>query len=740
MRSLTLVFILLIVFGAVPLHSAETRGLRVVARDPATNQTGEVRLYNKSYAVIIGIDRYQNLPADRQLQNAVKDALGVEEVLKKRFQFDKVITLRNEEASRDRIMRLLTRELPKEMGKEDALFIFWAGHGNQEKTDDGELGYLIPYDGNGDGIYGNITMSQLRDDISKALPAKHIFYAFDACYSGLLTTRSVDGKTRRDLAYLKEVTRERVRQVLTAGGKGEEALDGGPKGHSVFTGRFIEILENADDFITANELQASIKERVYSDARARNHTQTPGFGPLYGLGDYVFIPRQTDRLGNLAGESAARQKELEMLRKAEAEAAEAKKREQAEITKKQAELDALDKQIADMKGRLGSGAARGDDSLDQLMVLADQKEEQGKRLEELRQQREAEERKRQAEIEQLKREALEKRRGQIEADLAKFKKIAAKKYAQDIKPTAWKTLVASYPEASSVPQYDEKAFRKALGLDATGFRETATGMEFVAVDGGCFQMGDTFGDGEKNEKPVHEVCISDIAMGKYDVTVGQFRQFVTATGYITEAEKESGCGVWNGTEFKYDAAKNWRNPGFGQGDRHPVVCVSWNDALAFVSWLSGQGGRRYRLPTEAEWEYAARSGGQKERYAGFSNVDELSRYANFCDTNCEFNWKAAGQNDGYKNTSPVGNYLPNVLGLYDMTGNVEQWTGDWIGVHYFEKSPKDNPQGPSTGSYRVIRGGSWSREAGFARAASRTGDSTDGRSCIRGFRLVSPVQ
>jgi uncharacterized caspase-like protein len=146
-----------------------------------------------------GIDRYQNLPADRQLQNAVKDAKGVEEILRKNYQFDKIITLNNEQATKDRIMEVLTEELPAQMGRNDALFLFWAGHGNQEKSDYGEIGYLIPYDGASDKIRKNVTMAEIRDTISKKIPAKHVFYVMDACYSGLLTTRSVDGKTRRDL-------------------------------------------------------------------------------------------------------------------------------------------------------------------------------------------------------------------------------------------------------------------------------------------------------------------------------------------------------------------------------------------------------------------------------------------------------------------------------------------------------------------------------------------------------------
>ena len=320
MSRFILLFIVVALGMGTTAFAAETRGLRVVAKDSATNETGEVKLYNKTYAVIIGIDHYRNLSPDRQLKNAVSDAKGIEETLRKHFRFDKIVTILNEQATRDNIMRLLTSELPKTIGKNDALFLFWAGHGNQEKTDDGDLGYLIPFDGNSDGIYGNITMSQLKDDISRAIPAKHVFYAFDACYSGLLTSRSVDKKVTRDLAYLKNITNERVRQVLTAGSKNQEALDGGPRGHSVFTGRLIEVLEATGDYITANEIQAILKERVYQDARARGHEQTPGFGALYGSGDFVFVPNIEQKVQDNKAEVYKLEDELKRLEVQEAEA------------------------------------------------------------------------------------------------------------------------------------------------------------------------------------------------------------------------------------------------------------------------------------------------------------------------------------------------------------------------------------------------------------------------------------
>ncbi len=154
------------------------------------------------------------------------------------------------------------------------------------------------------------------------------------------------------------------------------------------------------------------------------------------------------------------------------------------------------------------------------------------------------------------------------------------------------------------------------------FSDPTTGMEFVSVPGGCFRMGDSFGDGEPDEYPVHEVCVDGFSMGKYPVTVGEFRKFVNDTGYRTEAEKGGGCftvqpdGKWPKTP-----SANWKNPGFSQADRHPAVCISWNDTNEFSKWLSRKGGRAYRLPTEAEWEYAARAGTTGRNFWGDRDDD-----------------------------------------------------------------------------------------------------------------------
>ncbi len=223
------------------------------------------------------------------------------------------------------------------------------------------------------------------------------------------------------------------------------------------------------------------------------------------------------------------------------------------------------------------------------------------------------------------------------------------------------------------------------------------------VPGGTFEMGDIFGDGRSDEKPVHTVHLDDFWMGRYPVTVGQWRRFITDTGYF-------------GGAFADDMA----SPKFKQTDDHPVVCVSWDDAEAFAKWLSSKNGARYRLPTEAEWEYAARSGGRKEKYAGGNDLDALGWYSN---------------NSG-GSTQPVGRKAANGLGLHDMSGNVWEWCGDWFDDEYYAASPEHNPPGPASGSNRVLRGGGWGSTADICRAACRNRIIPAYRFADFGFRLV----
>lgn len=251
-----------------------------------------------------------------------------------------------------------------------------------------------------------------------------------------------------------------------------------------------------------------------------------------------------------------------------------------------------------------------------------------------------------------------------------------------------------------------------VGFD---FIDPSTGMEFVRVEGWCFQMGDTFGDGGSDEQPVHEVCVDDFYMGKYEVTIDQYRQYLQATGNTGGVDwDDDDCPLRNNSSYSLSGNK------FGDDDNKPMVEVSWEGARDMARWLSRNSRGEYRLPTEAEWEYAARSGGKREKYSGGNNVDEVA-------------WYDGNSND---RTHRVGTKAANGLGLHDMSGNVYEWCSDRYDSDYYGTSPRNNPEGPSSGSDRVFRGGGWDGDSRIVRSAYRNWYWPDGTNDGLGFRLV----
>ena len=264
-------------------------------------------------------------------------------------------------------------------------------------------------------------------------------------------------------------------------------------------------------------------------------------------------------------------------------------------------------------------------------------------------------------------------------------------------------------------------------------------------------MGDLFGDGEKDEKHIRTVRLDGFWLGKYEVTNNEFKQFIDEMGYVTTAEKEgTGYGISKYGKANWDYRKgiNWRHPIYPADeirDRmdHPVMQVSWDDAQAFVKWLSDKTGRKYRLPGEAEWEYAARSGGKKVKYAWGDKEPYINgkKAGNIADESLEkvfaYSSRAIWKwyDDGYVYTSPVGKYAPNDIGLYDMTGNVWEWCED-VYIDDYSKVGTDNPIYRGSGSYRVYRGGSWDGSAGGLRTSNRNYGTPAGRGGSLGFRLA----
>lgn len=265
------------------------------------------------------------------------------------------------------------------------------------------------------------------------------------------------------------------------------------------------------------------------------------------------------------------------------------------------------------------------------------------------------------------------------------------------------TLLLALPmavvaQAAEKPQQKKKSATVAETA-AKPITEPTTGMEFVLVKGGCFQMGDVLGGGEAQEKPVHEVCVSDFNMGKYEVTQGLWEKVM---GSNPAFRKECGASC-------------------------PVENISWNMVQEFIGKLNSKGGAQYRLPTEAEWEYAARSGGKNEKWAGTSDEKAVVEYA----------WHDI---NGNSLLQQVGKKKPNGLGIYDMSGNVIEWCQDVYDEAYYAASPKDNPKGPATGEKRVLRGGTYGRDTNEMRTTFRVGDDPTISDGTYGFRLVRAVK
>ncbi|HZM43782.1 MAG TPA: formylglycine-generating enzyme family protein [Burkholderiales bacterium] len=272
--------------------------------------------------------------------------------------------------------------------------------------------------------------------------------------------------------------------------------------------------------------------------------------------------------------------------------------------------------------------------------------------------------------------------------------------------------------------------------------------EMVVVPAGKFVMGAAPGEEERENlsgefrnrsQPQRSVSVGSFSAGKFEVTRGQYRTFAEAT-----RRGSDGCFIWTGAAFELDRAKDWRNPGYPQSDSHPVTCVSWEDASAYAGWLSRETGRKYRLLTEAEWEYAARAGSTTARYWG-DDAGMSCSFANGADlaTGVQVpgasTWNAVDCNDRHAWTAPVGSYRANAFGLHDMLGNVEEWTQDcWSGN--YGGAPSDG-SARTTGdcTLRAVRGGSWLDAPAGVRAAYRVGSPTTVRVYRRGFRVAADL-
>ncbi|MBL8402113.1 SUMF1/EgtB/PvdO family nonheme iron enzyme [Accumulibacter sp.] len=271
------------------------------------------------------------------------------------------------------------------------------------------------------------------------------------------------------------------------------------------------------------------------------------------------------------------------------------------------------------------------------------------------------------------------------------------------------------------------------------FRDCPDCPEMVEIPAGSFEMGSPASEAGRfdSEGPQHRVSVNRFAAGKFEVTRGQFAAFVNASGYNAGSE----CYTFEGGRSEKRSGRNWQNPGYAQAENHPVVCVSWDDAKAYIAWLSQKTNKSYRLLSEAEWEYAARAGSSTARYWGAS-PDAACAHANVMDATGKsqvpgISWEVHNCNDGSAYTAAVGSYKPNAFGLYDMIGNVWEWTEDCWNKNY-TGAPSDGAAW-TTGECsvgRVLRGASWYFIPRYARVATRDWFVPSSRNINYGFRLA----
>lgn len=329
----------------------------------------------------------------------------------------------------------------------------------------------------------------------------------------------------------------------------------------------------------------------------------------------------------------------------------------------------------------------------------------------------------------------------INSSLSKYKFNNAKNYLSVLSK-----LSADGKLITELNRDFEKAFKRfqvALVKEQVG--------ELITLPSGEFNMGSQAIKKKVvvNETPIHIVKMEQFRLAKHEVTVGQFQNFVDKTGYITLAEQENeGCYAYTKT-WKEIKAYNWLNPGFTQKADHPVVCISYQDALEYIDWLNTTSGLKFRLPSEAEWEYASRA--QSTSAYGFGDsIEQLCSYANFADTSKmvnesgkKLNLKIVSTTDcrdgALASTISTGNYKANKFGLVDMHGNASEWTQDCWNDNYLGAPVDGSAWLEGRCDLRVIRGGSWISDAKAVRSAFRDKNVQFSRDNVTSFRLALDI-
>jgi formylglycine-generating enzyme required for sulfatase activity len=676
----------------IPHYAGSDRGVAVRPISPSGSE-----VIGNQWLFVIGINTYIKWPP---LKTAVNDAKAVKEILHSRYHFETeyLIELYDEQATRKNIISKL-RYLANNIREEDSLVIFYAGHGHLDSIT--KSGSWIPVESGTQDASAWISNNDIKDYLKvDAIKAKHILLISDSCFAGDFFRGSRGTVPIINETIIKKAYQLSSRQAITSGGL-EPVSDAGFGKNSIFSYFLIKTLkENQKPFLVPSDMFYDIKAGV-----AENADQFPIFGSLKDTGgqqggEMVLFLRQDSRLKDLSSEALQKTKELERLMQMETEAVEENKKEEAEISRREKEVAALDAKIVKMKRRLGTAAENTDDSLERMLAMVRQKDAQQRHLEELKQKRQAEETKRSAEIEQLRAKRREKILATLEKNIGKYNLIVSLPFGESMKKRAWESLLAKYPFAGNLEVGDTEELKFKVAYEGI---ENSIGMKFVRIPPGTFMIGSPpIEPGHAFNEAQHQVTLT--------------KEFYMQTTEVTQAQWKE---VMGNNPSRFNKC----------GDDCPVENVSWNDVQNFVHKLNQrEGSGIYRLPTEAEWEYAARAGTKTAfAFGQCLSTDHANYDGNYPVSEC-----AKGE---FRNKPvPVGSFSPNSWGLFDMHGNVWEWCQDWYKIY-----PSDSvtdPAGPPKGSSRLHRGGSWFSGAGPCRSANRNFSSPEERKFDLGLRVV----
>lgn len=670
-NSFNMKYLLIVVLAFFSIHNfsnAQERGFVIERKE-----------LKDHIALVIGNSGYSDAP----LSNPINDAIDVSRVFSEMgFIVDKVLDADKE------TMAQAIEQFSKKLSTAKAAVFYYAGHGVQVNGEN----YLIPI--------GSTSATQITDEsqvpyrainageVLSAMEHANVNFALvvlDACRNN-----PFKGSGRGRVPGLASINAPVGSLVMYATKAGSTASDGLNERNSPFTMAFLTHIVTPG--LDINLLPSKITQTV---GELTGGSQVPGtYTQLKG--SFTFVPELTSEEAKLIKEAELKNLkgvEAEIKRK-EIEAVDKKRQDDENLAKKQSEIDALDKQIAELKQKTAKGTdGFAETDLDKMLEFVKQKEAQKREMETLQKQVEERRIAREKELNEMKVKEYKEKNIKINADINKYKQIASSEFGKDIAQAAWDNLLVKYGlEKGSVSQGNFHLFKINANPFPIGFANRGDFFAgLVFINGGTFIMGNV----SLNDAKPHNVKVGPYNIMKYEVTFDQYDAYCEATG----KEKPSDFG-------------------WGRGNK-PVINVSWNDANGYAEWLSQNTGQVWRLPTEAEWEFAAKAG-QNHSYSGSNNINEVG-------------WYYGNSNN---QTSPVGQKKPNAYGLYDMSGNVFEWCGDLYDDKYYSNDHITNPQGPSNGSSRVFRGGSWISSAELCQVTYRNNFIPTIRNYVIGFRLV----